>query len=152
MDYKREYDRWMSSVCDQDLVDELGSMDETAMEVSFFRGLVLGISGLRGKIDTGINLMNFYVVEKVSQGLPCYLLALSFDPSVVIGYGSHIKSDVFARVAALVALFFTADGITIPLWPDFLPGSNNFLCRPISLRFCRGHDHSLPLPFQILWV
>ena len=118
MDYKKEYDRWMNSVSNQDLLDELSSMDETTMEDAFYRDLAFGTGGLRGTIGAGTNRMNVYVVAKASQGLSRYLLASSSDPSVVIGYDSRIKSDVFAKVAASV---FAANGITVHLWRDLLP-------------------------------
>ena len=62
--------------------------------------------------------MNIYVVAKASQGLANYLLSTTIVPSVVIGYDSRIKSDVFARTAAGV---FAANGITAHIWPKLLP-------------------------------
>ena len=62
--------------------------------------------------------MNRYVVAKASQGLSDYLNRKEEKPSVVIGYDSRIKSDVFAKVAAGV---FAANGITVHFWPELLP-------------------------------
>ena len=59
--------------------------------------------------------MNVYVVAKASQGLANYL---GQGASVVIGYDSRIKSDVFAKTAASV---FAANGIKVHLWPELNP-------------------------------
>ncbi len=62
--------------------------------------------------------MNVYVVRKASQGLADYLKKQNEHPSVVIGYDSRLKSDVFAECAAGV---FSAGGITVHMWPELLP-------------------------------
>ena len=115
MNYKKEYDRWMSNVVTPDLLDELKTMDDKAIEDAFYRDLAFGTGGLRGTIGAGTNRMNVYVVAKASQGLANYLESGS---SVVIGYDSRIKSDMFAKTAAGV---FAANGITVHFWPQLLP-------------------------------
>lgn len=62
--------------------------------------------------------MNVYVVAKASQGLSQYLNEKYESPSVVIGFDSRIKSDVFAKVAASV---FAANGIHVYVWPELNP-------------------------------
>ncbi len=109
MDYKREYERWLKEAA------ELRAMDEAAVEDAFYRDLAFGTGGLRGTIGAGTNRMNVYVVAKASQGLANYLGA---GASVVIGYDSRIKSDVFAKVAAGV---FAANGVRVHIWPALLP-------------------------------
>lgn len=99
MDYKKEFNRWIESVEEIDLLEELKMMDEKAVEDAFYRDLAFGTGGLRGTIGAGTNRMNVYVVGKASQGLANYLGAGS---SVVIGYDSRIKSNVFAKTAASV--------------------------------------------------
>ena len=118
MDYKKEYERWLQYATDEDIKQELEVMSEEAMEDAFYRDLAFGTGGLRGTIGAGTNRMNIYVVAKASQGLANYLLKGGSSPSVVIGYDSRIKSDVFARVAASV---FSANGITVHLWPELNP-------------------------------
>ena len=118
MDYKNEYNRWMSNCLVPDLLDELKAMDEKAMEDAFYRDLAFGTGGLRGTIGAGTNRMNVYVVAKASQGLSRYLLEHFTSPSVVIGYDSRIKSDIFAKTAAGV---FAANGIHVWIWPQLLP-------------------------------
>lgn len=118
MDYKAEYARWCSSVKEEDLLEELKKMDDTAIEDAFYRDLTFGTGGLRGTIGAGTNRMNIYVVARASQGLADYLKQAGKDASVVIGYDSRIMSDVFARVAAGV---FAANGIKVNIWSELLP-------------------------------
>lgn len=115
MDYRAEYERWLQYATDADVAAELNTMDEATVEDAFYRDLAFGTGGLRGTIGAGTNRMNVYVVAKASQGLANYLRAGS---SVVIGYDSRIKSDVFAKVAAGV---FAANGVHVHIWPKLLP-------------------------------
>ena len=115
MDYRTEYRNWLEKVSDEELLAELRSMTEAQQEDAFYRNLAFGTGGLRGTIGAGTNRMNVYVVAKASQGLANYL---GSGASVVIGYDSRIKSDVFARTAAGV---FAANGINVHIWPELLP-------------------------------
>ncbi len=115
MDYHVEYNKWLQKVSDIELYKELEEMDNKSIEDAFYRDLAFGTGGLRGIIGVGTNRMNIYVVAKASQGLANYLGA---GASVVIGYDSRIKSDLFARTAANV---FAANGITVHLWPELNP-------------------------------
>lgn len=118
MDYKTEYERWLVKATDADIKAELEDMSEDQVEDAFYRDLAFGTGGLRGTIGAGTNRMNVYVVAKASQGLANYLLSTTTAPSVVIGYDSRIKSDVFARTAVGV---FAANGIDVWFWPQLLP-------------------------------
>ncbi|HJF00384.1 MAG TPA: phospho-sugar mutase, partial [Sellimonas intestinalis] len=119
MDYKQEYERWLQYATeDQDIVTELKEMEEKQIEDAFYRNLAFGTGGLRGTIGAGTNRMNVYTVAKASQGLANYLVKHFETPSVVIGYDSRIKSDVFAKVAASV---FAANGIGVRIWPELNP-------------------------------
>ena len=119
MDYKKEYKNWLEKVTDKELLCELNAMTEVQQEDAFYRNLAFGTGGLRGTIGAGTNRMNIYVVAKASQGLANYLLKTFGDKaSVVIGYDSRIKSDIFARTAASV---FAANGIKVHLWPELNP-------------------------------
>ena len=120
MDLKKEYNRWLENVEDNELLNELKAMDDTKIEDSFYRDLAFGTGGLRGTIGAGSNRMNVHVVAKASQGLSNYLLSKYDRPSVVIGYDSRIKSDVFAKTTASV---FAANGIKVHLWSELLPVS-----------------------------
>ena len=114
---EKEYKRWLDNTSG-DVLEELKHMNEDQIEDAFYRDLVFGTGGLRGVIGAGSNRMNLHVVAKASQGLAEYLLANGSAPSVVIGYDSRIKSDVFAKVAAGV---FAANGIRVHIWPQLLP-------------------------------
>ena len=115
MNYKVEYQRWLENVTEMGLLEELKGMDEVAIEDAFYRDLAFGTGGLRGIIGAGTNRMNVYVVAKASQGLADYLGA---GASVVIGYDSRIKSDLFAQTAASV---FAANGINVHFWSELNP-------------------------------
>lgn len=119
MDTRQEYERWKSlAASDADLIAELGSMDAKMIEDAFSRDLSFGTGGLRGVIGAGTNRMNIHTVAKASQGLADYLNKNFTNPSVVIGYDSRIKSDLFAKTAAGV---FAANGIAVRIWSTLLP-------------------------------
>lgn len=119
MDIRKEYDRWIeNATADTDVIVELKNMDANKMEDAFYRNLAFGTGGLRGVIGAGTNRMNIYTIAKASQGLADYLQKNISAPSVVIGYDSRIKSDVFAKVAAGV---FAANGIKVNIWPVLMP-------------------------------
>ena len=114
-----EYNNWINNAKDEELYRELVNMTEVEREDAFYRSLAFGTGGLRGTIGAGTNRMNVYVVAKASQGLANYLLSTFGDKSsVVIGYDSRIKSDVFAKTAASV---FAVNGIHVYLWPELNP-------------------------------
>lgn len=119
MDVRKEYECWLvNATADADVMAELKTMDVRKMEDAFYRDLAFGTGGLRGFIGAGTNRMNIYTVAKVTQGLADYLKKNSTESSVVIGYDSRIKSDVFAKVAAGV---FAANGIRVNIWPVLMP-------------------------------
>ena len=115
MDYRKEYERWLREVSDTELLDELKNMTEARIEDAFYRPLAFGTGGLRGTLGAGTNRMNIYVVARASLGLAHWI---GRGGSVVIGYDSRLKSDVFARTAACV---FAASGVKVHLWPELLP-------------------------------
>ena len=88
------------------------------LPLPYYKNLSFGTGGLRGTIGAGTNRMNVYTVGKASQGLADYLVKNFSSPSVVIGFDSRIKSDVFARTAASV---FAANGVQVQLWPHLNP-------------------------------
>uniref|UniRef100_UPI00402A8E19 phospho-sugar mutase n=1 Tax=Succinivibrio sp. TaxID=2053619 RepID=UPI00402A8E19 len=119
MDIKNEYERWLvNATADADVAAELRTLDDTKIEDAFYCDLTFGTGGLRGVIGAGTNRMNIYTVAKASQGLADYLKKNFADPSVVIGYDSRIKSDVFAKVASGV---FAANGVKVNIWPVLMP-------------------------------
>lgn len=114
-----EYNRWLeNATADADVVAELKTFNDAKIEDAFYRDLAFGTGGLRGVIGAGTNRMNIYTVAKASQGLADYLKKQFDAPSVVIGYDSRRKSDVFAKVAAGV---FAANGIDVHIWSELMP-------------------------------
>lgn len=117
---RREYQRWcQKATADADLIPELMDLDKAGIEDAFYRDLAFGTGGLRGTIGAGTNRMNVYTVAKATQGLRNYLLRkYGTTASVVIGYDSCIKSDVFAKIAASV---FSSHHISVHIWPRLNP-------------------------------
>ena len=114
-----KYHLWQElAVDDGDVANELMNMTQAGVEDAFYRDLAFGTGGLRGVIGAGTNRMNVYTVAKASQGLADYLRKKYARPSVVIGYDSRIKSDVFAQVTAEV---FAANDIAVHIWPQLMP-------------------------------
>lgn len=114
-----KYHLWQKlAVDDGDVANELMNMTQAGVEDAFYRDLAFGTGGLRGVIGAGTNRMNIYTVAKASQGLADYLRKKYARPSVVIGYDSRIKSDVFAQVTAEV---FAANDIAVHIWPQLMP-------------------------------
>ena len=118
MTSKEKYELWLSRVKDKELLDQLKKMDDKEIEDSFYKDLSFGTGGLRGTIGAGSNRMNAYTVRKASQGLANYLNKNYENPSIVIGFDSRIKSDVFSKCAAKV---FSDNGIKVYLWNRLLP-------------------------------
>lgn len=121
MNYKREYFRWLENA-DDEIKEELVSYDEIEIKDAFYRNLAFGTGGLRGIIGAGTNRMNVYTVAKASQGLADYINAVfpNNERSVVIGYDSRIKSDIFSKVAAEV---LAANDIIVHIWKEPFPVS-----------------------------
>ena len=125
MNYKETYELWLGMIQTKDdivgkdeLLTELEHMDEAGIEDAFYRDLAFGTGGLRGTIGAGTNRMNVLTVAKASQGLVNYLLKHYDHPSIVIGFDSRLKSEVFAREAGSV---FAANGIKVWAWNRLLP-------------------------------
>lgn len=140
MDHNANYYHWLTNA-NAEIVEELRSYSEKDIEDSFYKNLSFGTGGLRGTIGAGTNRMNVHTVGKASQGLSDYLNKTYETPSVVVGYDSRIKSDVFAKVAADI---FAANGIQVHLWPELLACAYRILCYPLSEGFCRCYDHRIP--------
>lgn len=117
MTIQEKYENWLVHANDE-IKEELKSYSEKEVEDSFYKELAFGTGGLRGVIGAGTNKLNIYTVGKATQGLANYLNNTYTNPSVVIGFDSRIKSDVFARKAAEV---FAANGIKVHLYPRLLP-------------------------------
>lgn len=119
MDYLNNLQNWINNCGEADIINELKSLSETQTEDAFYRNLEFGTGGLRGTIGAGTNRMNIYTVAKATQGLSNFLLSkYGENTSVVVGYDSRIKSDVFAQTTSSV---FAANGIKVYLWSTLNP-------------------------------
>ena len=100
MDYKKMYEEWLSNpYFDAETKKELESIkdDEKEIKERFYTELEFGTGGLRGVIGAGTNRINVYTVAKATKGLAEYLLKkYGESASVVVGYDSRIKSDIFS--------------------------------------------------------
>lgn len=118
MDWKKEYEKWLSF--DGDIRSELEKItDKKELEDRFYKNLEFGTGGLRGIMGAGANRMNKYTVSKATQGLADYLNS-EFDgaKSVVIAYDSRNNSKRFALFAAEVLV---NNGIKVYLFDTLMP-------------------------------
>ena len=121
MDYLSEYKKWCAFATEDNLNNALLMMYAEEIKDAFYRELEFGTGGLRGIIAAGTNRMNVYTVAKATQGLVDYLFSrYSRGISVVIGYDSRMKSDLFADVTASV---FAANGVKVYFWDRLNPVS-----------------------------
>lgn len=112
------YSYWLENSNDE-IIEELRNLNKEEIYDRFYKDLEFGTGGLRGVIGAGTNRINIYTVAKATWGLSNYLLnKYGESASVVVGYDSRIKSDVFAKTTASV---LTAKGIKVYLWSTLNP-------------------------------
>ncbi len=119
--FKDKYLLWCEKATkDPDLTNELKQMagNEELISDAFYKELEFGTAGLRGVIGAGTNRMNIYTVGQASQGLADYVNSVTQNGSIVIGYDSRIKSDVFAKAAAEI---FAANGLKVYIYSELMP-------------------------------
>ena len=116
---KKEYELWLQTVKEKELLDELQAVAENPKEIEdrFYKALSFGTGGLRGVIGAGTNRMNVYTVGKATFGLAEYLLQTG-GTSIVIAYDSRNKSAEFARLATEI---MSAKGIKAYLFAELTP-------------------------------
>ena len=104
MDWKFEYNRWLQFTnLDQELKDELLTLESIQMEDSFYKHVEFGTGGMRGIIGPGTNRINIYTIRKAAAGLASYIVQNGEEAKargVVIAYDSRHKSKEFALEAA----------------------------------------------------
>ncbi|MBQ6896963.1 MAG: phospho-sugar mutase [Oscillospiraceae bacterium] len=118
--YNKEYQRWLEAIKEEDLLNELKSIEGNDEQIKdrFLLSLEFGTAGLRGVLGAGTNRMNVYTVAKATQGLAEFLKAQGKEASVAVSYDSRIKSDVFAKITANV---LAANGIKVYLYDALKP-------------------------------
>lgn len=117
-----EYQLWLKSIVDEEIVKELKDMAEDPEHIidAFYKNLSFRTGGLRGIIGAGTNRMNIYTVRKASQGIANYIKKKypEQERKIAISYDSRIKSDAFARTAAEV---YAANGIQVEIYSQLMP-------------------------------
>lgn len=106
---------------DQDLKDELASMNEEALIDAFYDDIAFGTGGLRGIIGVGTNRMNVYIVRKTTLGYYQYLnerFKKLKATGIVISYDCRHFSEAFAKAAAEV---FASRGVKVYLFSSLRP-------------------------------
>ncbi|MBR5305628.1 MAG: phospho-sugar mutase [Oscillospiraceae bacterium] len=118
--YNKEYQRWLENVTEEELLNELKSIEGNDEQIKdrFLLNLEFGTAGLRGVLGAGTNRMNVYTVAKATQGLAEFLKGQSRTASVAVSYDSRIKSDVFAKITANV---LAANGIKVYIYSSLMP-------------------------------
>ena len=123
MDAMNLYRKWLADFAnDPETVADLKSIENDPAEIEdrFYRELEFGTAGMRGVLGAGTNRLNIYNVRRVSRALAKYILTVpgGAERGVAIAYDSRIKSDVFAKQAALV---LAAAGVRAHLFPSLRP-------------------------------
>ena len=106
MNYKQEFNRWLSEPCvDESTKEELMNLTDGEIEDRFYRDLEFGTGGLRGIMGAGTNRMNVYTIRRATQGLAEYVKSngdAAINAGVVIAYDSRNNSRIFAGECASV--------------------------------------------------
>lgn len=123
MDAMQVYRQWMHDFADDaETIADLKAIegDPAEIEDRFYRELEFGTAGMRGVLGAGTNRLNIYNVRRVSRALAKYILTKEGGAArgVAIAYDSRLKSDVFAKEAALV---LAAAGVKAHLYPSLRP-------------------------------
>lgn len=122
LDYKKLYQTWCAVTdLDQELKDELVSFQDNEEEIQnrFYMDLEFGTAGLRGKLGAGTNRMNRYVIGRATYALGQTMKAQGVaEQGVAIAHDCRIKSDVFAKEAALT---LASMGIKVYLFDSLRP-------------------------------
>ena len=123
MDAMNLYRKWLADFAnDSETIADLKSIENDPAEIEdrFYRELEFGTAGMRGVLGAGTNRLNIYNVRRVSRALAKYILTVpnGAERGVAIAYDSRIKSDVFAKQAALV---LAAAGVRAHLFPSLRP-------------------------------
>lgn len=115
---------WLSSNIDTDSKKQVEALlnrpDPKLLIDSFYQTLEFGTGGLRGIMGVGSNCINRYTIGAATQGLANYLKKSFPDKpnSVAVAFDSRNQSAYFAQVTADV---FSANGITVHLFPELRP-------------------------------
>jgi phosphoglucomutase len=118
LNQKSIYEKWLNSVDNAELKDQLDTMTKLEIDDAFSKDLEFGTGGLRGVIGAGTNRMNFYTVNRATQGICNFLKSEKQTFSIAIAFDSRIKSKEFARSAASV---IAANGANAYIFSELMP-------------------------------
>jgi phosphoglucomutase len=120
--FREEFNKWNSyKKLDEELKNELLSMNEEEKKDAFYKTLEFGTGGMRGVIGAGLNRMNKYTIRKANYGFGMYLSNKykgELERGVVIAYDNRHKSVEFAKESASVLASF---GIKTYLFESLRP-------------------------------
>ena len=115
MTVTEKYNAWLACpAMNEELLNDLRSMDEFARNDSFWQNLSFGTGGLRGLLGAGTNRMNLFTVARATRGLGRWLKDSFPEPSCAVSFDSRIHSLDFAQLTAAV---FASMGIRVFLYP-----------------------------------
>ena len=124
MNYRQEYEKWVSSpaITDEDRA-ELRAIadDDKEIESRFYGPLEFGTAGLRGTMKMGLHQMNVYVIRWATQGFAKVICAEGEEAKrrgVAICMDCRNHSMDFARAAAEVC---AANGIHVRIFESLRP-------------------------------
>ena len=124
MNYRQEYEKWVSSpaITDEERA-ELWAIadDDKEIESRFYGPLEFGTAGLRGTMKMGLHQMNVYVIRWATQGFAKVICAEGEEAKrrgVAICMDCRNHSMDFARAAAEVC---AANGIHVRIFESLRP-------------------------------
>ena len=124
MNYRQEYEKWVSSpaITDEERA-ELRAIadDDKEIESRFYGPLEFGTAGLRGTMKMGLHQMNVYVIRWATQGFAKVICAAGEEAKrrgVAICMDCRNHSMDFARAAAEVC---AANGIHVRIFESLRP-------------------------------
>ena len=121
MDFRVEYERWLSSpyLSEEERQEVRAITSPEEQELAFGRSLAFGTAGLRSSMSMGPGRMNVHTVAWATGGLAELVLRHGgAERGVVIAYDCRHNSALFAKVAAEV---LAAAGIHVYLFDGLRP-------------------------------
>ena len=122
MDYRKEYEKWLSSsALTEEEKGELRGLDDKEIESRFFGPLEFGTAGLRGTMAVGLHNMNIHVIRWATQGFASVIAAEGQEArerGVAICMDCRNHSMEFARAAAEVC---AGNGIRVRIFDALRP-------------------------------
>ena len=124
MDYRQEYEKWLSSpalsAAEKAELEAIRN-DPKEVESRFYGPLEFGTAGLRGTMCVGLHHMNIHVVRHATQAFAEVILAEGGDAArrgIAVCFDCRNNSPQFAREAACV---MAANGIHVRLFDALRP-------------------------------